>query len=227
MKAKEIAPWGYKLWYSGTNRGKNGVGIVIDQEHIDDVVEVCRKNDRIMSIKLVTGNEIVTVISAYAPQVGLDMATKQQFWDDLEEMVQRVPNGEKLIIGGDLNGHVGASRDGFENIHGGFGYGDRNDVGNDILEFAQAYDLSIMNTWFKKQDSHLITYRNGDSTTQIDFFLVRRDCKTNYTNCKVIPGESAAIQHIFLVLDRRQSKVWRKKKVQKEPRINWWKLQGE
>ena len=79
------------MWYSGTTRGKNGVGIIVDREHVDDVVEVFRKNDRIISIKLVMGDEILTVVSAYAPQVGLDAALRQQFWEDLEEVVQRVP----------------------------------------------------------------------------------------------------------------------------------------
>ncbi|KAL6537654.1 hypothetical protein OROHE_012281 [Orobanche hederae] len=104
-KARVLAPWGYKLWYSGKDRSRNGVGIVIDKEMIDDVVEVSRKSDRIMSIKLVIGDEFLTIISAYAPQVGLDASIKQEFWEDLEEVVERIPMGEKLIIGGDLNGH--------------------------------------------------------------------------------------------------------------------------
>ena len=41
-------------------------------------------------------------------------------------MVRSVPIGEKLFIGGDLNGHVGTSNTGFEGAHGGFGYGIRN-----------------------------------------------------------------------------------------------------
>ncbi|KAL6538792.1 hypothetical protein OROMI_025118 [Orobanche minor] len=44
-KARVLAPWGYKLWYSGKDRSRNGVGIVIDKEMIDDVVEVSRKSD--------------------------------------------------------------------------------------------------------------------------------------------------------------------------------------
>ncbi|CAH9114689.1 unnamed protein product, partial [Cuscuta europaea] len=30
-----------------------------------------------------------------------------------------------------------------------------------------------MNTWFKKRDSHLVTYKSGANSTQIDYFLVR------------------------------------------------------
>ena len=32
-KAKEID--GYKLWYSGSNRARNGVGILVDKELVD------------------------------------------------------------------------------------------------------------------------------------------------------------------------------------------------
>ncbi|KAL6575803.1 hypothetical protein OROHE_000784 [Orobanche hederae] len=127
----------------------------------------------------------------------------------------------------DLNGHVGVSRDGFESVHGGFGFGDRNEAGNDILDFALAYDLGIMNTWFEKRDSHLVTYRNGGNASQIDFFLVRNVWRKSFTNCKVIPGESAATQHRVVVLDLRGKRHLRKRRPQVDPRIKWWKLQGE
>ncbi|KAL6582640.1 hypothetical protein OROMI_004718 [Orobanche minor] len=180
-----------------------------------------------MSTKLVIGDEFLTIISAYAPQVGLDASIKQEFWEDLEEVVERIPMGEKLIIGGDLNGHVGVSRDGFESVHGGFGFGDWNEAGNGILDFALAYDLGIMNTWFEKRDSHLVTYRNGGTASQIDFFLVRNVWRKSLTNCKVIPGESAATQHRVVVLDLRGKRHLRKRRPQVDPRIKWWKLQGE
>lgn len=226
-KAREIAPWGYKLWYSGKAKGRNGVGIIIDKDFIDDVVQVARKSDRIMSIKLVIGDEVLNMVSAYAPQVGLSMDARQEFWDDLEDVVQRVPLGEKLIIGGDLNGHVGTSRDGFESVHGGFGFGEKNDAGSSILDFALSYDLGIMNTWFKKRESHLVTYRSGGHASQIDFFLVRNAWRKSYTNCKVIPGESTATQHRLVVLDFRGKGYFRKRRPPSEPRIKWWRLQGE
>jgi hypothetical protein len=50
---------------------------------------------------------VLNVISAYAPQVGLNENSKREFWEGLEDMVSSVPVGEKLFIGGDLNGHVG------------------------------------------------------------------------------------------------------------------------
>jgi hypothetical protein len=65
-------------------------------------------------------------------------------------LVKSVPSGEKLFTGEDLNGHVGASNTRFEGLHGGFGYGIRNQEGEDLLSFALAYDMIVANTLFKK-----------------------------------------------------------------------------
>ncbi|KAG2633366.1 hypothetical protein PVAP13_2NG272903, partial [Panicum virgatum] len=122
QKAKEVEDTGFKLWYTGATPGRNGVGILIDRSLKDGVVEVRRQGDRIILIRLVVGDSVLNVISAYAPQVGLSESTKMQFWEDLDSMVSTVPTSEKLFIGGDLNGHVGATNVGFERVHGGFGY---------------------------------------------------------------------------------------------------------
>ena len=62
---------GYKLWYSGSIKTRNGVGILVDKELVDFVVEVRRKSDRIMAIKVLVGSVFVNVVSVYAPHVGL------------------------------------------------------------------------------------------------------------------------------------------------------------
>jgi hypothetical protein len=72
------------------------------------VVDVKRCGDRIILVKLVIGDLILNVINAYAPQVGHNENTKREFREGLEDLVRSVPSGEKLFMGGDLNGHVGA-----------------------------------------------------------------------------------------------------------------------
>jgi exonuclease III len=165
QKAKEVEDTGFKLWYTGTTSGRNGVGILIDRSLKDGVVDVRRQGDRIILVRLVVGDSALNVISAYAPQVGLSEGTKRQFWEDLDSMVSTVPIGEKLFIGGDLNGHVGATNVGFERVYGGFGYGSRNQEGEDVLNFALAYDLLIANTLFRKREFHLVTFRSGQHSS--------------------------------------------------------------
>ncbi|XP_019233395.1 PREDICTED: craniofacial development protein 2-like [Nicotiana attenuata] len=117
---------GYKLWYSGVVRGKNGVGILVDRDLRESVVEVRRVNDRLMFIKLVIGECTLNVVSAYAPQAGLDEEVKRRFWEGMDEIVRSIPPTERLFIGGDFNGHIGLASGSYGEVHGGFGLGDRN-----------------------------------------------------------------------------------------------------
>ena len=41
---------------------------------------------------------------------------------------------EKVVIGGDLNGHVGQINEDYDKIHGGYGFGTRNNEGKTILD---------------------------------------------------------------------------------------------
>ena len=88
-----------------------------------------------------------------------------KIWEDLDEIVQDIPIREKFFIGGDLNGHVGTSRYGFASVHGRFNFGERNEPGNLILDFALSYILILANTWFRKREPHLITFRSGSSAS--------------------------------------------------------------
>jgi hypothetical protein len=74
----------------------------------------------IILVKLLVGDLIFNIISAYAPQIGLNESIKRQFWKELDVLVNSIPISEKLFIGGDLNGHVCSTRVGFDGVHGGF-----------------------------------------------------------------------------------------------------------
>jgi len=209
-KAKEID--GYKLWYSGFKRTTNGVEILVERDLVEQVLEVRRKSDRIMSVKLVVGSEILNVVSVYAPQVGLDEETKRLFWEDLDEVVQSISPTEGLFIGGNFNRHIRSRREGYETIHGDFGYSVRNSGGVSILDFAVAYELSIVNSYFKKREEHLITFKSSNTKTQIDYFLMRASSRRMCRDCKVLPSECLATQHRLLVMDVEIRGAIRKKR---------------
>ena len=76
---------------------------------------------------------------------------------------------------GDFNGHVGRSSVGYDGIHGGFGWGERNRDGERILEFADSLDMVVGNTFFKKDDKKFITYKSGNCATVIDYAVVQKE----------------------------------------------------
>ena len=69
----------FKLWYTGTVMNRNRVGVLIDKSLKNGVVGVRRQGDRIILVKLIVGDMVLNVISAYASQVGLDESAKRQF----------------------------------------------------------------------------------------------------------------------------------------------------
>jgi exonuclease III len=79
QKVKEVEDTGFKLWYIGTTTNKNGVDIVLDKSLKDEVMDIKRQGDMIILVKLLVRDLIFNVISAYAPQIGLNENIKRQF----------------------------------------------------------------------------------------------------------------------------------------------------
>ena len=82
-KVKEIVE-GFKLHYHGICTARNGIGIILSKEWQDKILEIKRISDRIMTMKIVSGNTMLNIISVYAPQVGCSQQEKDQFYENLE-----------------------------------------------------------------------------------------------------------------------------------------------
>ena len=82
-----------------------------------------------MRIKIMLSQEALNVVSAYAPQAGCDDTEKERFWREMDEIMTSIPEDERVVVGGDLNGHIGTSNRAISRIHGGLGMGERNEEG--------------------------------------------------------------------------------------------------
>ncbi len=225
-KARELG-MGYKLFYAGMDNNRNGVGIMVNEDLKREVTEVERTEDRIIRIKIALTSKQWHFVSCYAPQVGCEEDEKVKFWENMDRIMQNIPSEDEVIILGDLNGHVG--RDGcvWREAHGGHGFGMENNEGIRILEFAVAFNMSIVNTQFFKRRNHLITYRSGNHETQIDYIMIRKRARRMTTDCKTLPYESITAQH-RVVVAKLQIGQKRTKRPQKRPgKIKWWKLKTE
>ena len=130
----------YKFFCQCCNKGTAGVGVFIAERWIDSVVNVVRVNERIMYVKPVNGKQIVNIVSAYAPQVGLSAEVKDDFWDSFIIVLSGIPKQESIFIGSDMNGHDRRDADGYGGVHGGMGFGTRNAEGERILEFVMQWE---------------------------------------------------------------------------------------
>ncbi|XP_063597920.1 uncharacterized protein LOC134774438 [Penaeus indicus] len=175
-----------------------------------------------MSVTIDIEGECWTMVSCYAPEVGCD-DDKLSFWRDLDSVVQGIEDGERIVIAGDINGHVGWRGVGYEGVHGGHGIGNVNQEGIAILDFATAYEMKLVNTKFTKIPNHLVTYNSGGHQSLIDYIMVQKKFVKEAIDCKTLPLEQVTGQHRTLVMKmkiRERRKRWEKV----SRKVRWWKL---
>ncbi|KAK3522454.1 hypothetical protein QTP86_011000 [Hemibagrus guttatus] len=226
-KARSIEA-GFKLFYYGVDSKRNGVGVVLKEEFVRNVLEVKRVSDRVMSLKLEIEGVMLNVVSGYAPQVGCELEEKERFWSELDEVMESIPTGERVVIGADFNGHVNEGNTGDEEVMGKFGVKERNLEGQMVVDFAKRMDMAVVNTYFQKREEHRVTYKSGGRRTQVDYILCRRGNLKEISDCKVVVGESVTRQHRMVVC-RMTLMVCKKKrsKIEIEKKTKWWKLKKE
>ncbi|XP_016470135.2 uncharacterized protein LOC107792439 [Nicotiana tabacum] len=138
--------------------------------------------------------------------------------------MRSIPPAERLFIGVDFNGHIGFIACGYDEVHGGFGFGDMNVGGTSLLDFAREFELVIANSSFPNRGEHLVTFQSTLAKTHIDYLLLRRYDRGLCKDCKVIPGKSLATQHRLLLMDVGIMMKRKKRTARGRPRIRWGAL---
>ncbi|KAK3541480.1 hypothetical protein QTP86_026980 [Hemibagrus guttatus] len=166
--------------------------------------------------------------SQVSATVGCELEEKERFWSELDEVMESIPTGERVVIGADFNGHVGEGNRGDEEVMGKFGVKERNLEGQMVVDFAKKMDMAVVNTYFQKREEHRVTYKSGGRRTHVDYILCRRGNLKEISDCKVVVGESVARQHRMVVC-RMTLMVCKKKrsKIEIEKKTKWWKLKKE
>ena len=130
-----------------------------------------------------------------AKQVNNSMEEKNDFWEDLDGLIESVLKEERIVLGADLNRHVGKGNTGNEEIMGRYGAGTRNKEGSIVVDFGKIINLAIVNTYFKKKDEYRVTYKSGGKSTQVDYVMCRMRNLKEMCDCEVIVNECVAKQH--------------------------------
>ena len=132
-------------------------------------------------------------------------------------MIESVSKEERIVLGANLNGHVGKGNIGNEEIMGRYGAGTRNKEGSMVVDFGKRMNLAIVNTYFKK-DKYRVTYKSGGKSTQVDNVMCRRRNLKEMYDCKIIINECVAKQH--RMVGCKMALMVKKKKAEKvKPKI--------
>ena len=119
------------------------------------------KDDRMISIRFQGKPFNITVIQAYAPTSSTEEAKAEQFYEDLQDILELTPKKDVLFIIGDWNAKVGSRE--IPRVTGKFRLGVQNEAGQRITEFCQENALVIANTLFQQHKRRLYTWTSPDS----------------------------------------------------------------
>jgi len=122
--------------------------------------------------------------------------------------------------------HIGSVRDGYEDVMGPYGFGDKNPEGDIVLSLCKNHDIRVLNTFFKKDREKKITYKSGGAETELDLIAMRPSSAIKVKDCKAYPGEACLTQHrpVCAVLEVKYHKSGRRKGQKK---IRVWRLKDE
>ena len=102
----------------------------------------------------------ITIIQVYAPISNAEEAEVEQFYEDLQDLLEPTPQKDVFFIIGDWNAKVGSQE--IPGVTGKFGLGVQNEAGQKLTKFCQENALVIANTFFQQHKRRLYTWTSPD-----------------------------------------------------------------
>ncbi|KAK3568677.1 hypothetical protein QTP86_012873 [Hemibagrus guttatus] len=192
---------GWTLFFSGVPHGERrraGVGLFIAPQLSRHVLEFSPVNERVVSLRLQTGDRCLTVVSAYGPNGSVKYPN---FLETLRGVLEGAPTGDSIVFLGDFNPHVGNDSDTWRGVIGRNGPPDLNSSGVLLLDFCASHSLSITNTMFKHKGVHQYTWYQDTlgRRSMIDLMIVSSDLRPHILDTRVKRGADLSTDHHLVV----------------------------
>ena len=188
------------IYYCGQESlRKNGVAIIVNKRVWNAVLGYNLKNDRTISVHFQGKLFSITVIQVYTLTSKTEEAEVEQFYEDLQDLLELTPKKDVLFILGDWNAKVGSQET--PGITGKFGLGVQNEAGQRLIEFCQENALVIAITLFQQHKRRLYAWTSPDGWhwNQIDCILCSKRWRNSIQSAKTRPGVDCGSDHKLLI----------------------------
>ena len=116
------------IYYCGQESLRRNVEAIIVNKRVWNTVLGCNlQNNRMISVNFQGKSFNITVIQVYALTSNADKAEVEQFFEDLQDLLELTPNKDVLFIIGNWNAKVGSQET--SGVTGKFGLGVQNEAG--------------------------------------------------------------------------------------------------
>ncbi|KAK6019351.1 endonuclease/exonuclease/phosphatase family protein [Ostertagia ostertagi] len=212
------------LYYSGGQEHRDGVGFMLNSHASKCVVSFQPISPRIAVITL-GGTVKSHIVSVYAPTEPSDDGMKDEFYMQLQDVLDSIPRRDLVIVTGDLNARTGADRTGWEPVMGRFGVGEMNNNGLRLLSFATFNDLVIGNSLYQHARKHQLTWRNpsGHDSAVLDYVLINSRYRSSLKDVRAMRGPDCGSDH-YLLRAVVQLRLQCAKRGKRQPKVDWEQL---
>jgi len=208
---------------------RSGVALVLSSTAEKALLGFNPVSDRIITARFRTMLGGMTVCQVYAPTINANDMEMDEFYSSLQDVISNVPKTDLIIMMGDFNAKVGNQYYDSNGSVGKFGYGQRNERGDRLVQFCILNDLVISNTQFKQsKDNRCWTWQspNGIDCNQIDYIMISKKWRGSLRNSRAFPSADVGSDH-QLVLANVKLKLKRNRKQKKKHRADILKLKDE
>ena len=185
-----------------------GVGIILSPEAAkawrDGDEQWKAVSSRIITARLRIGREgrhhqYMFLVSVYAPTFRAPQKVKDDFFADVQMVLDSVPEKDILVILGDWNVRVGSQKENhlWEGVLGKHGLGNVNEAGLFLLSFCGTNGLTIMNTFFEKKDIYKQSWQHPGTKVWhcIDYVIMRQSQRRRCVDVQVMRGAECWSDH--------------------------------
>ena len=141
----------------------------------------------------------IMVIQVYALTSNAEEAEVEQFYEDLEDLLELTSSEDILFITGDWNAKVESQET--PGVIGKFGLGVHKEAGQSLIEFCQENALVRANTFFQQHKRRLYTWTSPDDQhqNQTDYILCIQRRRSSTQSAKTRPGADCVSDHELLI----------------------------
>ena len=144
------------IYYCGQESlRRNGVAIIVNKKSPQCSTWMQSQNDRMISVYFQSKPFHIMVIQIYAPTSNVEEAEVEQFYEDLQDLLEITPTKDVLFIIGDWSAKVGSQK--IPGVTGKFGFGVQNEAVQRIAEICQENILVIANILLQQLKRQLYT----------------------------------------------------------------------
>ena len=164
------------IYYCGQESLRtNGVAITVNKRVRNAVLGCNLKNDRMISVRFQGKPFNSTLIEVYALTSNAEEAEVEQFYEDLQDLLELTPPKNVFLNIWDWHGKVGSQET--LGITGKFGLGVQNETEQRLIEFCQENALVIANILFQQHKGMLYTWTSpyGQHQNQMIIFFAVKD----------------------------------------------------